>query len=503
MNKRSLWRGAFWLSVGALVSKLIGAVYRIFLPRILGDYGVGLFQMAYPLYALLLAISVNGIPTALSKETAEKLSHDEITAAEHLAAWTQVFLAGVGLVVAATLEILAPWVARYVFHEPAATLSIRALAPALVFVASEAGLRGYFQGYQEMAPTALSQILEQITRVAVMFPLAMLWLPRGTAWGAAGATLGAPVGAMAGLLFLLIARLRKGSIVLTRPVPWRSMGRLIRVAVPMSLSGLLFPLMFLADSMFVPQRLMKNSLSLHRATALFGRLSGEAMPLINLTMVVGAALAVSLVPAIAQAMAGGERALADRRVNLALHLIWLFALPMSGGLIIMARPLTRILYGGSGAAHALQILAIGSSVLAVQQVLGSSLQASGYGWIPVKNLLYGTLVKFSLTWWLTSLPSLGIRGAALGTVAASILTAWMNWKDWAQIVHSLESPLKTAAWPFVGTVVMAMAIQTWIGYDPFSRGMWTTISAIFVGIAVYFILMAALGELKVLKGLRD
>ncbi len=503
MNKRSFWRGAFWLSIGALVSKLIGAVYRIFLPRILGDYGVGLFQMAYPLYALLLAVSVNGIPTALSKETAEKLSQGEMDAANHLAAWAEVFLAGMGLIMAAMLEVLAPWVARSVFHEPAATLSIRALAPALVFVASEAGLRGYFQGYQEMVPTALSQILEQISRVAVMFPLALLWLSRGTLWAAAGATLGAPAGAMVGLLFLLIARLKKGVIVLKRPVPWRGLGKLIQMAMPMSLSGLLFPLMFLADSMFVPEQLMKNGLSLHQATALFGRLSGEAMPLINLTMVVGAALAVSLVPAIAQAMTVNDRDLAARRVNVALRLIWLFALPMSGGLIVMARPLTRILYGGTGAAHALQVLALGSGVLAIQQVLGSSLQASGYGWIPVKNLIYGTLVKFAMTWWLTPLPSLGIRGAALGTVTASVITAWLNWKDWSHMVHPLESPWKAAAWPLVGTVVMAMGIETWIGYFPVSHGIWPTIGAIVVGIVIYFVLIAALGELKVLKGLRE
>jgi stage V sporulation protein B len=308
---------------------------------------------------------------------------------------------------------------------------------------------------------------------------------------------------MVGLLFLLIARLKKGVIVLKRPVPWRGLGKLIQMAMPMSLSGLLFPLMFLADSMFVPEQLMKNGLSLHQATALFGRLSGEAMPLINLTMVVGAALAVSLVPAIAQAMTVNDRDLAARRVNVALRLIWLFALPMSGGLIVMARPLTRILYGGTGAAHALQVLALGSGVLAIQQVLGSSLQASGYGWIPVKNLIYGTLVKFAMTWWLTPLPSLGIRGAALGTVTASVITAWLNWKDWSHMVHPLESPWKAAAWPLVGTVVMAMGIETWIGYFPVSHGIWPTIGAIVVGIVIYFVLIAALGELKVLKGLRE
>ncbi|OLZ09233.1 putative polysaccharide biosynthesis protein [Sulfobacillus thermosulfidooxidans] len=503
MKKSTLWRGAFWLSLGALISKSIGAIYRIFLPRILGDYGVGLFQMAYPLYALLLAVSVNGIPTALSKETAEKLSHHDIKSAEQLAAWAQIFLSGIGLVMAVMLEFLAPWVARYVFHEPEATLSIRALAPALAFVASEASLRGYFQGYQEMAPTAISQILEQVSRVAVMFPLALMWLPKGTAWAAAGATVGAPVGAMIGMLFLLGARLKRRRWVLYRPIPWAQLRQLFLVAMPMSLSGLLFPLMFLADSMFVPEQLVKTGLSLRQATAQFGRLSGEAMPLINLTMVVGAALAVSLVPAIAQAMAENDRQLAAKRVNLAVHMIWLLGLPMAGGLIVLAKPLTRLLYGESGAMRALQVLAVGSAILAIQQVLGSSLQASGHGWIPVKNLLFGAFAKFVLTWWLTPLPSLGIRGAAIGTVGASVVTAWLNWKDWSNIVHPLESPWKDAMWPFVGTIVMVMGIQTWMRFCHIPGIIGPVVSAIVVGIAIYFVLMAALGELNVLKALRE
>lgn len=503
MKKSTLWQGAFWLSVGALISKAIGAIYRIFLPRVLGDYGIGLFQMAYPLYALLLAVSVNGIPTALSKETAEKLSRGDYDSAEQLAAWAQIFLTAIGLIMAIMLEILAPFVARHVFHEPSATLSIRALAPALVFVALEASLRGYFQGHQEMVPTALSQILEQISRVAVMFPLALLWLPKGTAWAAAGATIGAPVGAMIGILFLLMARMKRGRWVLARPVPWVPLRRLVMVAMPMSLSGLLFPLMFLADSMFVPEQLVRTGMTLRQATAQFGRLSGEAMPLINLTMVVGAALAVSLVPAIAQAMAGQDQQLAAKRVNLAVHVIWLFGLPMAGGLIVLAKPLTRLLYGGDGSAQALQVLAVGSAILAIQQVLGSSLQASGFGWIPVKNLIYGTTVKFVLTWWLTPLPTLGIRGAAMGTVTASVVTAWLNWKDWKKIAHPLESPWADAAWPLIGTIVMVMGIQTWTGYCRLPGPIWPVVSAIGVGMVIYFVLMAALGELNVLKTLRD
>lgn len=504
MKKLSVWRGAFWLSIGSFVSKLIGAIYRIFLPRVLGDYGVGLFQMAYPLYAILLAVSVNGIPTALAKQTAEKLSREDWEGAERLASWAQLVLGLIGMALAAVMELSASWIAGRVFSEPAAAWAIRALAPALAFVAMEASFRGYFQGYQDMRPTAVSQILEQTARVMVMFPLAYHFLPSGVDKAAAGATLGAPVGAMIGMLFLGWERMKRGRWSLAGRFPAADLWRLMTVALPMSFSGLLFPLMLMADSMFVPSRLRLTGLSLEQATARFGQLSGEAMPLINLTMVVGAALAVSLVPAIARAIVQQDRREANSKVDNAIHLIWLLALPMAAGLIMLARPLTWLLYGESGAAGALQVLAIGSPVLAIQQVMGSSLQASGHGWVPVRNLAFGALVKFSLTWWLTPLPAWGIRGAAIGSVGAAVTAAYLNWRDWVRIVGPGTHPFRSVLWPLLGTVVMAMGLHLW-ALTPFVGDRWMRVAlAIPLGIALYASVMVLSGEMRTLsKALND
>ena len=493
MVKNTVWRGAFWLSVGSFISKLIGSIYRIFLPRVLGDYGVGLFQMAYPLYAILLAISVNGIPTALAKEMAEKLSQGNGSQAERLASWAQLVLGIVGLGLAFATELAAPWIAKTLFHEPASVWALRALSPALAFVALEASFRGYFQGYQDMRPTAVSQILEQVARVMVMFPLAYRFLPYGIDKAAAGATLGAPVGAMIGMIFLGIERFKRGRWSISGRFPFRDLWRLASVALPMSLSGLLFPLMLMADSMFVPARLMLSGYSLEGATARFGQLSGEAMPLINLTMVVGAALAVSLVPSIARSILGNNQKEANRQVGNAVHLIWLLCLPMAGGLILLARQLTWLLYGESGAAGALQVLALGSPILAIQQVIGSSLQASGHGWVTVRNLIYGALVKFLLTWWLTPIAFWGIRGAALGTVGAAAIAAYLNWRDWTRIVGAAH-PFHSVWWPLVGTVVMAMGLHLWMA-SPFLMARWAHVgAAVILGILLYAGVILVSGE---------
>ncbi|MCL8208922.1 MAG: oligosaccharide flippase family protein [Actinomycetia bacterium] len=295
--RTSFWRGAVWLTAGALLSKLLGAVYRIFLPRVLGDTGVGLFQLAYPLYAVALAVSVSGVPIALSKETAEYRSRGDERAAERLADWALVALGLVGAVLVAAMEAAAWPLAAAVFHEPRAVWPLRALAPALLLVAVQAGLRGDFQGQQDMKPTAVSQILEQAVRVAVMFPLALWWLPRGVAWGAAGATLGASAGALAGVAYLVARRTRPFRP--GWPVPWRALGRLAGTVGPMAVAALLFPVLLLVDAVTVPFRLMAAGWSPDRATAAYGQLAGEAMPLVNLALVAGTALTSAVALAVA------------------------------------------------------------------------------------------------------------------------------------------------------------------------------------------------------------
>ncbi len=484
MRRHSIWEGAFWLSLGSLVSKVIGAAYRIFLPRVLGDYGVGLFQMAYPMYSVLLAVSVNGIPTALSKQTAELHAADDHAGAEQLVAWALVCLGVLGTAMAVAMAFLAPWLAWHVFSEPKAAATILALSPALAFVSLEAGFRGGFQGQQEMLPTALSQVIEQLTRVAVMFSLALALLSQGVAESAAGATFGAPVGAFLGVFYLAAHRLRqRPRLTLTVPPPWRALRRLGAVAAPISLAGLLFPLMLLVDSIFVPERLRMAGMTMTQATSQFGLLSGEAMPLINLTMVVGAALAVSLVPAVAEHVRAGRRLEAARRVDSAMHVVWLLGLPMSAGLFLLARPLTFLLYGQSASTPALEILALGSSVLAMQQVLGGSLQAAGHGWMPVKNLGMGTIAKFALTWWMT--PWLGIRGAALATVLAGGLAAYLNWRDWRLVIGVASEPWRFVRWPLVGSTVMAMAVLTWRDKVPQANLAVHSLAAMLLGGVVY------------------
>ncbi len=505
---RSFWRGAAWLTVGSLVSKLLGAVYRIFLPRVLGDAGVGLFQMAYPLYAVVLTVSVTGIPLALSKMTAEWRAVGREREADALADWALAGLGLVGISLAAAMALSSQWVAATVFHQPRAALPILALSPALALVALESGWRGYFQGRQQMRPTAVSQIAEQGVRVVVMFPLALALAPQGLSAAAAGATAGAPIGAAVGVWYLARIRRRQRPLWPRAVVPWRGMRRLVVLAAPMAMTALLFPALLLTDAVLVPYRLLSVGYSATAATAAYGRLAGEAMPLVNLTLILGAALGLSVVPAVAAALAAGDAGRARDRVGAALAAIWMVGLPVAGGLLVLAGPLTTLLYGNAGAALALAILCLGAVSLSAQQLLSNALQAAGRGWIPVVNLLAALGAKVAADWALV--PRCGIEGAAAGTVLAATLALALNGWAWRQLAgHPQHRSVRAWAVPLAGTLLLMGVVRAYL-VSPAHLGpaltvlgppaaTVPTVLAIVVGMLAYAAVVVPLGGGRLLR----
>ena len=170
--------------------RFVGAAMRILLAAIFGDEGIGLYQMAYPVYSSLLAISTAGIPVAVSKLVSENIALRDFREAARVFRIAMVILSLTGLVIALLLFFGAEIVAERIVKEPRAVYPIMAIAPAIFFVTIMSAIRGFFQGQQKMIPTAASQVVEQIGRVAVSLALALWLLPVGLEFAAAGAAAG-------------------------------------------------------------------------------------------------------------------------------------------------------------------------------------------------------------------------------------------------------------------------------------------------------------------------
>lgn len=436
LSKDTFLKGAFILTAAGIVVKLIGSVNRILLSRLLGGEGIGLYQMAYPIYLLALSISSAGIPVAISIIVAEKIALGDYRGANRVFRISLAVLAITGAVFTFLLYFGAGWLIEHQFvRDPRAYWAIAALAPAIFFVTILSSYRGYFQGLQMMTPTAVSQIIEQLFRVVTMILFAYLLLPRGLEFAAAGASFGAGPGAAAGLAVLVYFYWRErksfqghmNAQSSLRPESSVSIiSRIVRLALPVSLANIMLPVVSNIDLLIVPARLEAAGYTVEQSTELFGYLTGMAVPLVNLATILTASLAASLVPAVSEAYTLRNPQQVYQRTATAVRISNLITIPSFVGMMLLAKPISVMLYGTPNADTSIAIMSFGIFLLGIHQVTTGVLQGLGHTAIPVVNMVLSAVVKIILSWVLTGMPELGIKGAAWATNADFGVAATLN-----------------------------------------------------------------------------
>ncbi len=265
-------KGALTLTVAGFVVKVIGALYRIPLYAILGGEGYGLFQMAYPIYAIMLTVSSAGLNVAISKAVAERWALGRKRDARAAFRISLVLMLAIGIVGSVALYLSRDWIAVNLARDARAAVSIAAISPALFLASVLSALRGWFQGIEEMTVPAVSQVLEQLGRLVTMLLLARALMPRGSEFAAAGATFGAAAGAGLGVIYSAISyrshaarerfrekrekRRMAAAGIKEKPVPsetWQRAARAVmRVAVPISLASAVLALLNWWTSVWYP-----------------------------------------------------------------------------------------------------------------------------------------------------------------------------------------------------------------------------------------------------------
>ncbi len=513
-NSSAFVRGAAILAVAGILARVIGAVFRIVLAAILGDEGIGLYQYAYPIYSTLLVISTAGVPVAVSKIMAEKIALYDYREAMRVFRIAFVILTLSGLLITLVLFFGADFIARVVVRDAKALYPIMAIAPAIFFVTIMASLRGFFQGQQNMAPTAISQLLEQLARVVFSIFMVIFLLPIGLEYAAAGATSGAAVGGLAGLLMLAFLYWRKkGSFQLLAEQQQehfpesisRVIGRIFSLAIPVTIGGLVIPLITLIDLAVVPRQLQAAGFDLETARALYGQLTGMAGSVVYFPNVVALALSISLVPAISEAFALQDSALIKSRTAIAVKLTVLFSLPATLGLYLLAEPITMLLFNNAEAGYALAYLSWSVIPLCLYVTTTGLIQGLGRPIIPALNMFYGGLVKTVLAWYLTAIPELNIGGAALASVVGIGVAATLNLIFVARSTGWRVRAAEIIFLPMLAVAAMSLVVYaTYAGFSHYAEPFLAagrlnglaTLLAIFLGMLVYGLVLLLTGGLS-------
>lgn len=470
-----LLKGAALLGAAAILSKLLGTLQKIPLQNVAGDTAFGIYNAVYPLYILILFAATAGFPVAVSKFVAERAIEGDYQGARRIVHVSTAILMSSGFVMFVLLYFGASEIARWIGISQTER-AIRSVSFALLLSPMLAVLRGYFQGYQNMVPTAVSQVIEQLIRVITMVALLlyMVALAYDEEWIAAGATFGSVTGAAAGLSVMYVYWrkamrqeragqhgvneedwrqsgdtegqrqyvMSEGGGLLSKEQNWQGSNekrkdmmppkvlsswewakRITAYAIPVCLGAIVVPLLTLVDTFTMPRLLEAAQGSEGEAMRQFG-LYNRGLPLVQLVVMIASSMSAVLVPALAEAKARRQDELIRFRAEMAIRLSWLIGLGASFGLAFAAVPINVMLYKSDEASWTMAVLAFTALFSTLNAVSASVLQGAGAIRTPVKALLVAIVLKALGN--VVLMPRWGIDGAALSAVIAYAAAAGLN-----------------------------------------------------------------------------
>lgn len=513
LKKQTFIQGAMILLAAGIVNRILGFIPRIALPRVIGAEGVGIYQLSYPFFIVLVTLITGGIPLAVAKLVAEADTGANRYSPQRILQISLSFTLTLGVVFMFLCIIFAPWVTKYVLTDERVYHTFVSMSPMIAIIAVSAVYRGYFQGKQNMMPTAISSIVETIIRIVCVIWFAWLLLPHGIAQAAAGAMLGALVGEFGGMLVLLwkynrqknelplgnhqnMSNLSSKPITTGTPVMKDTdttqtglIRRLLAISVPVTAGRLVGSLSYLAETIVTAQSLALAGISKGLATAQYGALQGMIIPLLLLPGALTSSLATSLVPSLSEASAQGDRALIHKRMHQALRLALVTGAPFSVFMYVLAEPMCLVLYNDASIGSMLKLMAPFALFIYIQAPLQAALQALDRPGKALLNTFIGAVIKITLILTLASRPEYGIFGAVIAICVNSTVVTLLH----AQSVRKmLQFRFKIMDWVKTGAGMFIMGAATLLVYEetamilPFWVRM---LLAPFVGLIVYFIVM--------------
>jgi len=428
-RQRSLIGGISVLGAAGLICKVVGVLYRIPLTNMIGDLGMGLYGQVMPSYNLLLSITSAGIPVAISRMVSHYVTIGEQGNARKVFKTALKLLTVLGIITTLILFSGSRLVAK-LMGTPEGYQSFMCIAPSLFFVCVMSAYRGYMQGMRRMMPTAISQLIEQVGKVAVALPFASIGFARG-GWvmGSAGALLGTSLAECVAMLYMIIrCRFVKTPPPLPNesPVSGRTLARrIVMIAIPITLGACIVPLSNTIDSTMLKNLMTGSGFLPDDAQSRLGLYTGICFPLINVPTALAMAMSTNLVPAVASGLARKDMNYVIRETGIGLRVAAVVGFPCSIGMSLLAKPIVFLCYGNSSqlnydklmlAGNLLEFSAMTIILFTMVQATSGILQGAGKQKIPMLTLLAGMICKITLNAILVSRYNINIHGAPIASL---------------------------------------------------------------------------------------
>ena len=561
-KKNTFYGAAAFLAMTTIIVKVIGAIYKIPLTALLPDEAYGDFNAAYNIYTFFLTISTAGLPVALSKTVSECNTlgrQNQKAKVFQVAFFAFLFM---GLFSFICMSVFSPIVATYVLKNEKAVFAVLALSPAVLCTCICSAFRGYAQGHMNMIPTGVSQVIEALSKMFLGLALAFIILNSAipdqdlkTRLSASGALLGVSIGSILSVVYLAFNHIRtaRGERVKSTDTPDRSkqiLSRLLKLAVPITLSSCTLSIVNLIDTNLVQSQLqsvftaiqdgltgISNSVLdifpkavaifqdnlaafqtevltnpdtkldpiLDSARELYGVYS-KTMSIYNLPFNLMVPFTACIVPAVSACIARRDRLGAHRTTESAMRISALIALPCGFGLFALGTPIIQLLTVGNVdetiAGPLLSILGIASFFVCIQVVASAILQANGIINLPIITMIIGGVAKVIVSYTLVGNPKYMIFGAPVGTLTCFVVVSVLNLLIIKRLVPQPPRLMAVFVKPVIASALMAAAawgchgVLARVFHGSFLMNAVAVGGAILAGVVVYVILIVALRVLS-------
>jgi stage V sporulation protein B len=505
LRKQTFIQGAMILLAAGVLNRILGFVPRIALPRMIGAEGVGLIQLVYPFTIVMLTLIAGGIPLAVAKLVAEADSKEDTRAVSKILRIAVTLSLTLSFIAAFGCLGLSELISSRIMTDSRVHTAFLMMIPVLPLVAVSSVWRGYFQGKQNMIPTALSQTTETLFRIVLTLLFVWLFLPYGLELAAAGAVLGMVAGECAGLLVLWVQFTRdrrapleeqpKSQIHSTVKLKTKQetsyLRKLLQTAIPVTGSKMIGSLSYLLESILTAQSLAAAGVAAAIATAQYGALQGMVIPLLLLPGALTYSLAVSLVPSLSEAASRGDWSTIHIRLHQSMRLAIVTGAPFVVLMGLLAGPICTLLYGNDSMADMLRWMAPIAIFLYMQAPLQAALQALNRPGTALFNTFAGAAIKLILIVQLATQPQYGILGAVIAIGVNMVLVTLLHWISVARLTGFRMQPLDFVKVTAAMIVMSAVALWIW-NFNLLRQNSLNLIIAAFFAIVVYLLLLTLL-----------
>ncbi len=433
ISKKAVFYSAMVLSLSNTLLQILGFVYRIVISRMAGAEGMGVYQLIFPYYNIIMGISVTGLTTAINCLAAEKQALYGNNGVRKLV-WTAIRIFLSLFLVILLFTLLCPdWISGTLLGDIRTGQGILLLLPCLFFTGFENIFKASFYGTNRVIPPAVSELLEQTVRIVAVAVL-LFFLPiKDPAASTALIVLGMIISELcsSGILAVFFQKYM-GRNPSAKPIKGMA-GEIFSIAVPLAAGGLIINFLSSINKIMIPQRLMVYGLSQKEALESFGILFGMTLPLLMLPSVFIASLSTTVMPRISKSLALRNNADVQRKISKTIHVTGLLVLPLIGMMIPLGDILCDLLYRQPLAAQHIVPLGIATVFLFYEMITMSLLNGIGLQRKGAFHMVMGTIIELILTYFLTGVYGINgyITAFFAGTVYTVLCSMWVLMKNTA------------------------------------------------------------------------